>query len=48
MIEADFHGDIVDGSVNRGNGVAAAALEWKLGWLLSGSVTKHNPSSLTM
>ena len=34
-------------SVKRGNGVAPVALGSKLGWLLSGPVTKHNASSLT-
>ena len=47
MIGTDFYWDIVDGSVKRGNGVAPVALGSKLGWLLSGPVTKHNPSSLT-
>ena len=47
MIGTDFYCDIVDGSVKRGNGVAPVALGSKLGWLLSGPVTKHNPSSLT-
>ena len=47
LIGEDFYWDIVDGSVKRGNGVAPVALGSKLGWLLSGPVTKHNPSSLT-
>ena len=47
LIGADFYWGIVDGSVKRGNGVAPVALGLKLGWLLSGPVTKHNPSSLT-
>ena len=34
-------------SVKRGNGVAPVALGSKLGWLLSGPVTKHDGSSLT-
>ena len=46
MIGTDFYWDIVDGSVKRGNGVAPVALGSKLGLLLSGPVTKHNPSSL--
>ena len=37
----------MDQSVKRGNGVASVALGSKLGWLLSGPVTKHNASSLT-
>ena len=37
----------MDQSVKRGNGVAPVALGSKLGWLLSGPVTKHNASSLT-
>ena len=38
----------MDQSVKRGNGVApVVALGSKLGWLLSGPVTKHNASSLT-
>ena len=32
---------------HRGCGVAPVALASKLGWLLSGPVPKHNPSSLT-
>ena len=32
---------------HRGCGVAPVALASKLGWLLSGPVAKHNPSSLT-
>ena len=47
LIGADFYWDIVDGSIKRSNGVAPVALGSKLGWLLSGPVTKHNPSSLT-
>ena len=47
LIGEDFHWDIVDGSVKRGNGVAQVALGSKLGWLLNGPVTKHNASSLT-
>ena len=47
LIAADFYWDIVDGSVKRGNCVTPVALGSKLGWLLSGPVTKHNPSSLT-
>ena len=47
LIEAAFYWDIVDGSVKRGNSVAQVALGSKLGWLLSGPVTKHNASSLT-
>ena len=31
----------------RGNGLAPVVLGSKLEWLLSGPVTKHNPSSLT-
>ena len=37
----------MDQSVKRGNGVAPVALGSKLGWLLSGPVTKHNASGLT-
>ena len=47
LIRANFCWDIVDGLVKRGIGVAPVALGSKLGWLLSGPVTKHNPSSLT-
>ena len=47
LIGAAFYWDIVDGSVKRGNSVAQVALGSKLGWLLSGPVTKHNASSLT-
>ena len=47
LIGEDFYWDIVNSSVKRGNGVAPVALGSKLGWLLSGPVTKHNPSSLT-
>ena len=43
MIEADFYWNIG----KRGNGVAPVALGSKLGWLLSGPVARHNPSSLT-
>ena len=47
LIGADFYWNIDDGLVKRGNGVASVALGLKLGLLLSGPVTKHNPSSLT-
>ena len=47
LIGEDFYWDIVNSSVKRGNGVAPVALGSKLGWLLSGPVIKHNPSSLT-
>ena len=47
LIGADFSWDIVDGLVKTGNGVAPITLGSKLGWLLSGHLTKHNPSSLT-
>ena len=47
LIGADFYWNIVYGSVKRGNGVAPVTLGSKLGWLLSGPVTKHNQSSLT-
>ena len=48
MIGADFYWDTIDGSIKRGNDVVTVALGSKLGWLLSGPVTKHNPSSLTI
>ena len=35
-------GDIVDGLVKRGNGVAPVALGSKLGWLLGGPVAKQS------
>ena len=44
---ANFYWDIVDESLKSGNGVAPVAFGSKLGWLLSGPVTKCNPSSLT-
>ena len=47
LIRANFYWSIADGLVKRGNGVAPVVLGSKLGWLLSGPVTKHNPSSLT-
>ena len=47
LIGADFYWDIINGSVKTDNGVAPVALGSKLGWFLSGTVTKHNPSSLT-
>ena len=47
LIRAYFSWDIVDGLVKTGNGVAPITLGSKLGWLLSGHLTKHNPSSLT-
>ena len=46
LIGAGFYWDIVDRSVKRGNGVASVAIGSKLGWLLSGPVTKHNALSL--
>ena len=48
LIGADFCCGIVDESVKRGNGVASVALGSKLGWLLSGPMTKHNPPNLTI
>ena len=47
LIGEDFYWDIVNSSVKRGNGVAPVALGSKLGWSLSGPLTKHNTSSLT-
>ena len=46
LIGADIYWNIVDGSIKRGNCLALVALGSKLGWLLSGPVTKPNPSSL--
>ena len=46
LIGADFYWDIVHGSVKSVNGVDPVAIGSKLGWLLSGPVTKYNTLSL--
>ena len=47
LIGADFYWSVVDGAVKRGDDVSPVALGLKLGWLLSGPVTKHKFSCLT-
>ena len=47
LIGADYYWDMFDGSVKRVNGLTPVALGSKLGCLLIGPVTNHNPSSLT-
>ena len=47
LIGADFYWSLVDGAVKRGDDVGLVALRSKLGWLLSGPVTKHKSSCLT-
>ena len=47
LIGVDFYGSVVDGAVKRGDAVGPVALGSKLGWFLSGPVTKHNSSCLT-
>ena len=42
LIGADFYWSAVDGVVKSGDDVGPIALGSKLGWLLSGPVTKHN------
>ena len=46
LIGADYYWDMFDGEVKSGNGLAPVALGSKLGCLLIGPVTNHNPSSL--
>ena len=46
FIGADFYWSVVDGAVKRGDDVGLASGS-KLGWLLSGLVTKHNSFCLT-
>ena len=47
LIGADFYWSVVDGAVKRVDDVGPVALGWKLGWLMSGPVTKHKSSCLT-
>ena len=47
LVEADFYWSVVDGALKRGNDVGPVALRLKLGWLMSGPVTKHKSSCLT-
>ena len=47
LIGIDFYWSVVDGTVKRGDDVGPVTLGSKLGWLLSGPVSKHNSSCLT-
>ena len=47
LIGTDFYWSVIDGAVKRGDDVGPVALGLKLGWLLSGPVTKRNSFCLT-